>query len=264
MNTLSSTAVSGPLSIGTLIKHWRERRRMSQLLLANEAEISSRHLSFIETGRAAPSRAMVLRLAEYLDVPLRERNQLLTAAGFAPVFQQRSLDDQSMAPARLAVKQVLKGHEPYPALAIDRHWNLISANGAVAALIADADPALLQPPVNVLRLSLHPRGLASKIVNLGQWRRHLLERLDGQIRASGDTQLMALRDELASYPGASNDDRTMESSIAIPFVLSTAAGRLSFISTTLVFGTPVDVTLSELAIEMFFPADEATAAALKR
>src|SRR6187402_3407259 len=194
---------------------------------------------------------MVLRLAEYLDVPLRERNQLLTAAGFAPVFQQRSLDDQSMAPARLAVEQVLKGHEPYPALAIDRHWNLISANGAVAALIADADPALLQPPVNVLRLSLHPRGLASKIVNLGQWRRHLLERLVGQIRASGDTQLMALRDELASYPGASNDDRTMESSIAIPFVLSTAAGRLSFISTTLVFGTPVDVTLSELAIEMF-------------
>jgi transcriptional regulator with XRE-family HTH domain len=247
-----------------LIKHWRERRRMSQLLLANEAEISSRHLSFIETGRAAPSRAMVLRLAEYLDVPLRERNQLLTAAGFAPVFQQRSLDDQSMAPARLAVEQVLKGHEPYPALAIDRHWNLISANGAVAALIADADPALLQPPVNVLRLSLHPRGLASKIVNLGQWRRHLLERLDGQIRASGDTQLMALRDELASYPGAANDDRTMESSIAIPFVLNTAAGRLSFISTTLVFGTPVDVTLSELAIEMFFPADEATAAALKR
>jgi transcriptional regulator with XRE-family HTH domain len=247
-----------------LIKHWRERRRMSQLLLANEAEISSRHLSFIETGRAAPSRAMVLRLAEYLDVPLRERNQLLTAAGFAPVFQQRSLDDQSMAPARLAVKQVLKGHEPYPALAIDRHWNLISANGAVAALIAHADPALLEPPVNVLRLSLHPRGLASKIVNLGQWRRHLLERLDGQIRASGDAQLMALRDELASYPGAPNDDLTMESSIAIPFVLDNAAGRLSFISTTLVFGTPVDVTLSELAIEMFFPADEATAAALKR
>jgi len=263
MNTLTSTAVSA-VPIGTLIKHWRERRRMSQLLLANEAEISSRHLSFIETGRASPSRAMVLRLAEYLDVPLRERNQLLTAAGFAPVFRERSLEDQSMAPARLAVEQVLEGHDPYPALAIDRHWNLISANGAVAALVASADPALLEPPVNVLRLSLHPNGLASKIANLGQWRRHLLERLDGQIRVSGDVQLIALRDELSSYPGASNEDRTMESSIAIPFVLNTTAGRLSFITTTLVFGTPVDVTLSELAIEMFFPADEATAAALKR
>ena len=263
MNTLTSTT-KPTISIGALIKQWRERRRMSQLLLANEADVSSRHLSFIETGRAAPSRAMVLRLAEYLDVPLRERNQLLTAAGFAPVFQERSLDDQSMAPARLAVEQVLKGHEPYPALAIDRHWNLVSANGAVAALMASADPALLVPPVNVLRLSLHPRGLASKIANLGQWRRHLLDRLDAQIRASGDAKLAALRDELSDYPGGTNEGRTMESSIVIPFVLDTEAGRLSFISTTLVFGTPVDVTLAELAIEMFFPADEATAAALKR
>jgi transcriptional regulator with XRE-family HTH domain len=263
MNTLTSTTVP-TISIGALIKQWRERRRMSQLLLANEAEVSSRHLSFIETGRAAPSRPMVLRLAEYLDVPLRERNQLLAAAGFAPVFQERSLDDQSMAPARLAVEQVLKGHEPYPALAIDRHWNLILANGAVAALMANVDPALLVPPVNVLRLSLHPRGLASTIANFGQWRRHLLDRLDAQIRVSGDAKLAALRDELSSYPSGTNESRTMESSIVIPFVLDTAAGRLSFISTTLVFGTPVDVTLSELAIEMFFPADEATAAALKR
>jgi len=265
MNIVTSTNISTTVSIGALIRHWRERRRMSQLLLANEAEISSRHLSFIETGRAAPSRAMVLRLAEYLQVPLRERNQLLTAAGYAPVYQQRPLEDPSMAPARLAVEQVLKSHEPYPALAIDRHWNLVSANAAVASLIADAgpDPALLEQPVNVLRLSLHPRGLASKIVNLGQWRRHLLERLDGQIRASGDEQLMALRDELASYPGASNDDQTNEGSFAIPFVLNTTAGRLSFISTTLVFGTPVDVTLSELAIEIFFAADAATAAGVE-
>jgi transcriptional regulator with XRE-family HTH domain len=260
MNTSTATAVS----IGTLIKHWRERRRMSQLYLASEAEISSRHLSFIETGRAAPSRAMVLRLAEYLDVPLRERNQLLTAAGFAPVFQERSLGDQSMQPARLAVEQVLKGQEPYPALAIDRHWNLISANGAVAALIADADPSLLEPPVNVLRLSLHPRGLASKIVNLGQWRAHLLERLESQIGVTADPQLISLRDELSSYPGGSVHDDAVETPIAIPIVLSTAAGQLSFISTTLVFGTPIDVTLSELAIELFFPADEATAAALRR
>ena len=260
MNTLTAAAVS----IGPLIKHWRERRRMSQLYLASEAEISSRHLSFIETGRATPSRAMVLRLAEYLDVPLRERNQLLTAAGFAPVFQERSLDDQSMQPARAAVEQVLKGQEPYPALAIDRYWNLVSANGAVAALIADADPSLLEPPVNVLRLSLHPRGLASKIVNLGQWRGHLLERLERQISLTADPQLIALRDELKRYPGGSGRDDAAESSIAIPFVLSTAAGQLSFISTTLMFGTPIDITLSELAIELFFPADETTAAALRR
>jgi len=260
MNTLTATAVP----IGPLIKHWRERRRMSQLYLASEAEISSRHLSFIETGRATPSRAMVLRLAEYLDVPLRERNRLLTAAGFAPVFRERSLDDQSMQPARAAVEQVLKGQEPYPALAIDRHWNLVSANGAVAALIADADPSLLEPPVNVLRLSLHPRGLASKIVNLEQWRAHLLERLERQISLTADPQLIALRDELGPYPSGSGRDDAAESSIAIPFVLSTAAGQLSFISTTLMFGTPIDITLSELAIELFFPADEATAAALRR
>ena len=260
MNTLTATAVG----IGPMIKHWRERRRMSQLYLASEAEISSRHLSFIETGRAAPSRAMVLRLAEYLDVPLRERNQLLTAAGFAPVFQERSLDDQSMQPARAAVEQVLTGQEPYPALAIDRYWNLVSANGAVAALIADADPSLLEPPVNVLRLSLHPQGLASKIVNLGQWRAHLLERLERQIALTADPQLGALRDELKRYPGEFDRDDARESSIVIPFALNTAGERLSFISTTMIFGTPVDITLSELAIELFFPADEATVAAFRR
>ena len=266
MNTLTATAVGavGTVGIGPMIKHWRERRRMSQLFLASEAEISSRHLSFIETGRAAPSRAMVLRLAEYLEVPLRERNELLTAAGFASVFRERSLTDQSMQPARTAVEQILKGHEPYPALAIDRHWNLVSANGAVAALIADADPSLLEPPVNVLRLSLHPRGLASKIVNLGQWRAHLLERLERQIALTADPQLAALRDELKSYAGGIGPDDAGESSIVIPFVLSTAAGQLSFISTTMIFGTPVDITLSELAIELFFPADEATAAAFRR
>jgi hypothetical protein len=169
-----------------------------------------------------------------------------------------------MQPARTAVEQILKGHEPYPALAIDRHWNLVSANGAVAALIADADPSLLEPPVNVLRLSLHPRGLASKIVNLGQWRAHLLERLERQIALTADPQLGALRDELKSYAGRSGQDDAGGPSIVIPFVLSTAAGQLSFISTTMIFGTPIDITLSELAIELFFPADEATASAFRR
>src|SRR5580698_2674843 len=251
-------------SIGPLIKHWREQRRMSQLYLASEAEISSRHLSFIETGRTAPSRAMVLRLAEYLEVPLRERNRLLTAAGFAPAFRERSLDDHSMQPARLAVEQVLKGQEPFPALAIDRHWNMVSANSAIAALIAGADPALLEPPVNVLRLSLHPGGLAARIANLGQWRAHLLERLGRQIGLTGDPQLLALHQELSSYPGGSSDHDSIDAAIAVPFVLNTAAGPLSFISTTLVFGTPVDITLSEMAVELFFPADEATASAFRR
>jgi transcriptional regulator with XRE-family HTH domain len=251
-------------SIGPLIKHWRERRRMSQLYLASEAEISSRHLSFIETGRTAPSRAMVLRLAEYLEVPLRERNRLLTAAGFAPAFRERALDDRSMQPARLAVEQVLKGQEPFPALAIDRHWNMVSANGAIAALVAGADAALLEPPVNVLRLSLHPGGLAPRIANLGQWRAHLLERLGRQIGLTGDPQLLALREELTSYPDNSADHDSVDAGIAVPFVLNTAAGPLSFISTTLVFGTPVDVTLSELAVELFFPADQTTASAFGR
>jgi transcriptional regulator with XRE-family HTH domain len=251
-------------AIGPLIKHWRERRRMSQLYLASEAEISSRHLSFIETGRSAPSRAMVLRLAEYLEVPLRDRNRLLTAAGFAPAFRERSLDEHSMLPARLAVEQILKGQEPFPALAIDRHWNMISANSAVAALLAGVDPALLEPPVNVLRLSLHPGGLAPRIVNLGQWRAHLLERLGRQITLTGDPQLLALREELLGYAGGAADHDSSDGIITVPLALNTAAGPLAFISTTLVFGTPVDITLSELAIELFFPADETTASAFGR
>jgi transcriptional regulator with XRE-family HTH domain len=251
-------------SIGPLIKHWREQRRMSQLFLASEAEISSRHLSFIETGRTAPSRAMVLRLAEYLEVPLRERNQLLTAAGFAPAFRERSLDDHSMQPARLAIEQVLKGQEPFPALAIDRHWNMVSANAAISALIGDVDPALLEPPVNVLRLSLHPAGLAPRIANLGQWRAHLLERLGRQIGLTGDAKLLALHEELSGYPGGSEDHDSSDTTIAVPFVLDTPDGPLSFISTTLVFGSPVDITLSEMAVELFFPADEKTALAFQR
>lgn len=237
---------------------------MSQLYLASEAEISSRHLSFIETGRSAPSRAMILRLAEYLDVPLRERNRLLTAAGFAPVFRERALDDQSMQPARAALEQVLKGQEPFPALAIDRHWNLVSANSAIAALVAGADPALLEPPVNVLRLSLHPLGLAPRIANLGQWRAHLLERLRQQVALTADARLIALHEELSGFPGGLADREMADTSIAVPLVLDTAVGRFSFISTTLVFGTPIEVTLSELAVELFFPADDATAAAFRR
>lgn len=252
---------------GTHLRHWRQHRRMSQLDLANEAEISTRHLSYVETGRAAPSREMVLRLAERLEVPLRERNALLVAAGFAPMYRQRHLDDPVLAAARRAVDLVLKGHEPYPALAVDRHWNLVAANAIVPLLMAGAAPQLLQAPVNVLRLSLHPEGLASKIANLAQWRAHLLERLQQQIAATGDAVLQALHDELAAYPVADPGHEAGEgagelSSVVVPFQLRTPAGVLSFISTTTIFGTPVDVTLQELAVESFFPADAQTAHAL--
>lgn len=254
---------------GAHLRHWRTHRRLSQLDLAQEAEVSTRHLSYVETGRAAPSREMVLRLAERLEVPLRERNALLVAAGFAPMYRQRSLDDPALAAARQAVDLVLKGHEPYPALAVDRHWNLIAHNALVPLLMAGACAELLTPPVNVLRLSLHPDGIAPKIVNLAQWRNHLLQRLQQQIASTGDAQLEALHDELAAYPGpptgadasASPSDHEL-SNVAMPFRFRTDAGVLSFISTTTVFGTPVDVTLQELAVESFFPADAATAAAL--
>ncbi len=251
---------------GLHLRHWRQRRRLSQLDLASDADISTRHLSYVETGRAAPSREMVLRLAERLQVPLRERNALLVAAGYAPMYRQRDLDDPALAAARRAVDLVLKGHEPYPALAVDRHWNLVSYNLLVPRLMSGAAPHLVQAPVNVLRLSLHPEGLAPRIANLAQWRAHLLERLQQQIAATGDGALQDLHDELAAYPlaGAGVRDSPGElASVAVPFQLRTPAGVLSFISTTTIFGTPVDVTLQELAVESFFPADAQTALALQ-
>ena len=256
--------------VGNLLREWRQRRRMSQLDLASEAEISTRHLSFLETGRAQPSREMVLHLAERLEVPLRERNVLLVAAGFAPVFAERSLQDPALQSARKAVDLVLAGHEPYPALAIDRHWNLIAANSAVGRLIGGADPALLDPPVNVLRLSLHPRGLAPRIANLPEWRAHLLARLRQQIEVSGDPTLARLLRELSAYPlcgrpqAGKPDAGHGQVGVVVPLRLTTQQGTLSFISTTTVFGTPLDITLSELALESFFPADACTGEALRR
>lgn len=242
---------------------------MSQLDLACEADISARHLSFVETGRSQPSRDMVLHLAERLDVPLRERNVLLVAAGYAPVFAERALTDPGLQAARNAVDLILKGHEPYPALAVDRHWTLVAANEAVARLLAGTPPALLQPPVNVLRLSLHPEGLAPRIVNLAEWRGHLLARLRRQIDVSADPILVELMTELRSYPvanaagkGASASDQDY-AGVVVPLRLVMKNRVLSFFSTTAVFGTPVDITLSELALESFFPADAATVEALR-
>ena len=252
--------------VGEQLRDWRQRRRLTQLDLAGMAEISTRHVSFIETGRSLPSRAMLLRLADRLDVPLRERNQLMTAAGLAPMYAQRSLDDPALHEAREAIQLVLHGHEPYPALAIDRHWNLLAANRAVERMLVGMPAELLQPPVNVLRLSLHPQGLAPLIVNQAQWRAHLLHRLRHQADATGDPVLSELHDELAAYPCADADQVELPStlSVAIPLRLRSAdGGEHAYISTTTVFGTPLDVTLAELAIEAFFPADAATAQALR-
>ncbi|CAB3750208.1 helix-turn-helix domain-containing protein [Paraburkholderia solisilvae] len=271
-HTIPASGRATPLNrpVGDLLREWRQRRRMSQLLLASEADISTRHLSFVESGRATPSREMVMHLAERLDVPLRARNALLIAAGYAPLFRERPLTDPQLSAAREAVERVLKGHEPYPAVAIDRHWTIVAMNNALAPLIAPAQPALLTPPVNALRLSLHPDGMAPSIVNWHTWRAHLLARLQRQIEVSGDATLAALHDELAGYPApagaqhASPDDAAPLDQIAVPLRLDTPHGVLSFFSTTTVFGTPVDVTLSELAIEAFFPADQHTADTLRR
>ncbi|WP_295806122.1 helix-turn-helix transcriptional regulator [uncultured Nitratireductor sp.] len=253
---------------GELLKEWRERRRMSQLHLALEAGISQRHLSFVESGRSNPSRDMVLLLSESMSVPLRQRNRILLAAGYAPSFSERDLGDPALKPAMDAVQTVLDGHTPNPAIAIDRHWTMIAANQAIAPLLQGvANAELLKPPVNVLRLSLHPEGLAPNIVNLALWRTHVLERLSHLIDQTADPQLVALETELAAYPfrrsGPEPKPRAADM-IAVPLHLRLAEAELSFITTTTVFGTPLDVTLSELAIESFFPTDATTAAFLRQ
>jgi transcriptional regulator with XRE-family HTH domain len=260
--------VNPALPVGDLLREWRQRRRLSQLDLALEADISTRHLSFLETGRSQPSREMVLLLAEKLDMPLREQNILLAAAGFAPVYSERSLDDPALAGMRQAVDLVLKGHDPYPALAVDRHWCLVAANEALMGLVTDVDPALLRPPVNVLRLSMHPAGLARRIANFTEWRDHLVTRLDRQVDVTGDAALAALAEELRAYPipdkaARGPVPRQDYAGVVVPLRLATEEGALTLFSTTTVFGTPVDVTLSELAIEAFFPADPETAQALR-
>ena len=261
---LGAMLMENPPPFGDLLRSWRQRRRLSQLDLALEAEISARHLSFVETGRARPSREMVLRLAEHLDLPLRARNALLTAAGFAATFPERPLDSPELSAARAAVAQVLRAHAPFPALAVDRHWTLLAANEAVAPLLQGVSPALLAPPVNVLRLSLHPEGMAPRIENLGEWRGHILDRLRHQLAATGDASLANLLAELRALPGGGEEPAGDElAGIAVLLRLRDGQGRvLSFLSTTTVFGTARDVTLAELVLECFYPADQATRAAL--
>ena len=246
--------------VGPLLREWRLRRRLSQLDLALEADVSARHLSFIETGRARPSAEMVVHLAEQLDVPLRDRNQLLLAAGFAPAYGQRGLDEPEMGPVRDAIERVLEGHDPYPAVVVDRHWGMVAGNRAIGLLTSGVAEHLLEAPVNVLRLGLHPEGLAPRIVNLAEWRAHLLDRLGRQAVVSGDPALAALHEELAAYPGAERGvaHDLAAGEVAVPLRLRHDGRELSFISTITTFGTAVDVTLSELSIEAFFPADAAT------
>lgn len=252
-------------SVGEQLRGWREKRRISQLDLALDADISTRHISFIETGRSRPSADMVELLARQLDIPLRARNQMLIAAGHAPRHAEHRLDDASLAEARYIIDHLLQGHEPYPALAVDRHWQMISSNNAVGLLLKEVAPELLKSPINVLRVSLHPDGLGARIRNYEEWRHHILHRLDRQIAYTMDDELTDLREELASYTapacGRSRVDE-IKPNIAIPLIIDSSVGALSFLSTTTIFGTPTDITLSEIAIEAFFPSDAETAGRL--
>jgi transcriptional regulator with XRE-family HTH domain len=260
------TATVTASAFGALLRDWRQRRRLTQLDLGLAADVSPRHLSFLETGRSRPSREMVLHLAEELDVPLRARNELMTAAGFAPAYTEHGLDDAELAEVRASLRRILDGHEPYPALLVDGAWNLLAANGALSVLTELVDPALLEPPVNVLRVSLHPRGLARHVLDLPEYAAHLVSRVRRQAERSARTGLLALVNELVGYcreqgldPNAQPRDR-----IVLPLRLRhPGAGELSLFSTVAVLGAPLDVTLDEVAIESFFPADERTAAFLR-
>ncbi|MFC7273125.1 helix-turn-helix domain-containing protein [Paractinoplanes rhizophilus] len=244
--------------VGVLLRSWRTQRRMSQLELSSRAGVSARHLSFVETGRARPTRDMILRLASRLDVPLRKQNELLLAGGFAPAWAESALGGAALADVLSSLRDVLRGHSPYPAVLIDRHWTMIDANDAVAALVEGCAPELLEPPVNVLRLSLHPDGMAPRIRNLAEWRTHVLHRLDEQAAHTADPVLRELHAELAAYPGGLAAERP--DGLVVPLRFD----DLAFFSITSMLGTPLDVTLAELAIESFLPADAATAAALRR
>jgi transcriptional regulator with XRE-family HTH domain len=278
--------------VGDLLREWRQRRRLSQLELACDAEISTRHLSFMETGRAQPSREMILHLSEQMEIPMRERNVLLVAAGYAPIFPERSLEDPALQTVRKAIDLILEGQKPYPAFAIDRHWIIVASNQALPEIYEGIAPHLLQPPVNALRLTLHPEGLAPRVANLQEWHEHVAARLRRQIDVTADPVLIDLLREFSGYPGATlmskeespvsnacklastsdaSRSRAMqqgrenlpEHAVVVPFRLNTVFGLLSFFTTTTVFGTPVDVTLSELAIESFYPADTATVEAVR-
>jgi transcriptional regulator with XRE-family HTH domain len=251
-----------PRLVGRQLRDWRQRRRLSQLNLACDAEISARHLSFLETGRSQPSREMILRLAEQLEIPIRERNVLLMAAGFAPVFPERPLNDPALASASDAITLALHAHKPYPAFALDRQWRIVSSNAALPELFEGVADELLVPPVNAMRISLHPRGLSARIANLSIWRAHLLHRLRRQIDLTADAALSELQRELLTYPAPPEIIELRVDQPMIPLQIYVGGKLLTLFSTTMIFGTPADITLSELALEFFFPADPQTAASV--
>jgi transcriptional regulator with XRE-family HTH domain len=261
------TAISSSAGIGSLLRDWRSRRRLSQMELALDADVSARHLSFVETGRSKPSRELVLQLAEHLEVPLRERNALLLAAGYAPVYAERALGDEAMAPVRDALERLLKSHEPFPAVAVDRQWELVAANAPALALLTDGvAPELLEPPVNTLRVTLHPDGLAPRIANLAEYSSHLLQLVAREAAATADPALVALHEELRGYPGVDASPRAHDPAHNLFVHLRLTApdgGELTFFSTIARFGTGLDVTIAELSVESFFPGDEKTAAVLR-
>ncbi len=270
MVTIAENRATRVVRVGPLLRDWRQRRRMSQMELALEAGVSTRHLSFVETGRSRPSAEMVLHLAERLEVPLRERNELLMAAGFAPQYAARDFADPALREVRDAVSRVLAAHEPYPAIAVDRYWNLVASNEALGPLLEGVAPELLVPPVNTIRLALHPDGVAPRILNLGEYRADLIERLDRAARLTGDPELAELHAEMLGYPGPEapgGSDPSPGAAVAVGLRLAPVAGsdgpQLSFFSTITTFGTAVDVTVSELALEAFFPADAQTAEYLR-
>jgi transcriptional regulator with XRE-family HTH domain len=261
----------GYTGVGPLLREWRQRRRLTQMELALETGVSARHLSFVETGRSKPGREMLLRVADQLEMPFRERNQLLLTAGHAPAFPERNLEDSALEPVREALDRILAAHEPYPAIVFDRMWNLVAANAPMSALAerVDIDPALLAPPVNVLRVGLHPRGLAPLIVNLADWRAHFLERLARQVAITGDPALRALTEEIAAYPIAEGDNGNAAAEGARDLLgpvrfRAPTGGEWSFFGMFAGFDTPFEVTTSELAVELLFPADRTTADAFKK
>lgn len=252
--------------VGALLRRWRESKHLTQLQLALDTGVSARHLSFVETGRSQPGRETLLRIVERLGVPFRERNRLLLAAGHAPAFPERPLDDPDLAPVRDALERVLSSHEPYPAVAVDRVWDMVAANSGMLALLEGTEiaPELLEPPINVLRIGLHPRGMAPLMVNIGDWHAHWVRHLEHQVATTGDERLVSLLDEIASYP-VPEPERDATVGIAAAEMLGPVRmrtpelGELTFFGMFANFDTPFEVTTSELAVELLFPADATTA-----
>ena len=257
-----TSAATAP-AVGQLLRAWRERRRLSQLELSIQANVSTRHLSFVETGRSRPTPEMIVLLTEHLDVPLRERNQLLLAGGYAPAYPQHGLGEPELTSVRQALSHVLSAHDPFPAIVINRWWEMVDSNQAVALLVQGCAPHLLEPPVNVLRLSLHPDGMAPRIINLAQWRAHLMEQLHRRSLQTSDPKLIALEQELHTYPQDQVVDAPAPTDVVLPLRLRAGADELSFFSISAVVSTAADVTVEELQIESFFPADRVTAQALR-